>query len=182
MEQTIEKLLHHEFDRKTRGYNRDQVDDFLDEVIEDIEKLQTKYRLLLDEKKILEKNNFELKMKMLDMKSKLEEAEASYQQALQAQSSNQQAVHAMNAQNEYEAIQKKALLEQQQQRIQQQRLREAEAMGITPQVDAPTQTAAPADTAGQAITHEDSKADDHTLQQRIEQLEREINNIKSFTE
>lgn len=67
MQKTIDLLINKEFAVKLKGYDKVEVDDFLDEVIADIEKIQKKYELLLDEKKLLEKNNFELKMKTLDL-------------------------------------------------------------------------------------------------------------------
>lgn len=150
MEQTIEKLLHKEFDAKMRGYDKDQVDDFLDEVIEDIEKLQKKYSLLLDEKKILEKNNFELKMKLLELKDE-------------------------HNNNKYSAPMTKPIITNSQNdtlKIQKPKLED-------------TQPKEPNDSLlvnTSPITYEDSKADDHTLQDRIEQLERELSNIKNFKE
>lgn len=69
MQKTIDTLLHKEFSTKLKGYDITEVDDFLDEVISDVERLQKKYDLLLDEKKLLEKNNFELKMKTLDLEN-----------------------------------------------------------------------------------------------------------------
>lgn len=148
MEQTIDKILHKEFDQKMRGYNCDSVDDFLDEVVEDIEKLQTKYNLLLDEKKILEKNNFELKMKMLDIKEKMSNRDLASQTSLLGET-------------KYIDSQVNQMLGNPTTNLQ---IRKENQQ------------------LGKPITHEDSKAEDHTLQDRIEQLERELNNIKNFTE
>ncbi len=145
MEQTIEKLLHQEFDSKLKGYDKDQVDNFLDEVIEDIEKLQTKHNQLLDEKKILEKNNFELKMKMLEMKERMggdSISNTTYLGETKLVSPAEQA-----------------------------QIQKAET---TMRVDTPK--------PAEPVTHEDSRANDHTLQDRIEQLEKELNNIKNFSE
>ncbi len=164
MEQTIEKLLHKEFEPKLRGYDKDQVDDFLDEVIEDIEKLQTKHQLLLDEKKILEKNNFELKMKMLSMKEKLESKDLTSQTTHLGQTKI--VSEAFN--NVEPRVVKPAATEQ--------------TIKINkPQEEAPKQQETES-LLSEPITHEDAKANDHTLQDRIEQLEKELNNIKNFTE
>lgn len=148
MEQTIDKILHKEFDQKMRGYNCDSVDDFLDEVVEDIEKLQTKYNLLLDEKKILEKNNFELKMKMLDIKEKMSNRDLASQTSLLGETKHIDSQVNQMLGNPTTNLQ----IRKENQQL------------------------------GKPITHEDSKAEDHTLQDRIEQLERELNNIKNFTE
>ncbi len=156
MEQTIEKLLHQEFDSKLKGYDKDQVDNFLDEVIEDIEKLQTKHNLLLDEKKILEKNNFELKMKMLEMKEKMG-SDAST--------------------NTTHLGETKLVTPKQAAAIQ--------SGESTMRVNTPTHAPQPQQevtATAEPVTHEDSRANDHTLQDRIEQLEKELNNIKSFSE
>ncbi len=154
MEQTIEKLLHQEFDSKLKGYDKDQVDNFLDEVIEDIEKLQTKHNLLLDEKKILEKNNFELKMKMLEMKEKMGSDVSS---------------------NTTHLGETKLVTPKQVAAIQ--------SGESTMRVSTPTpQPQQEATATAEPVTHEDSRANDHTLQDRIEQLEKELNNIKSFSE
>lgn len=148
MEQTIEKLLHKEFDAKMRGYDKDQVDDFLDEVIEDIEKLQKKYSLLLDEKKILEKNNFELKMKLLELKDKHNNnayTAPATQPTIGSSQSNTLKIEKPNVEQSHDSKPNDSVL-----------------VNTSP------------------ITYEDSKADDHTLQDRIEQLERELNNIKNI--
>ncbi len=167
MEQTIEKLLHQEFEQKMRGYDRDQVDDFLDEVVEDIEKLQAKYNLLLDEKKILEKNNFELKMKMLDLNERLSSPSAQFTQApVQTPVADRRVdlTQGINIRKETPVVTKPANAPSED----------------TMQIRKPA-TPAP-EPLGQAVTHEDSKANDFTLQDRIEQLEKELNNIKNFTE
>ncbi len=154
MEQTIEKLLHQEFDSKLKGYDKDQVDNFLDEVIEDIEKLQTKHNLLLDEKKILEKNNFELKMKMLEMKEKI--SGDSYSNTTQL--------------GETKLVTPK----------QAEQIKNAES---TMRVNTPvSESKQVTEKNAEPVTHEDSRANDHTLQDRIEQLEKELNNIKNFSE
>lgn len=180
MKDTIEKLLHQEFDIKKKGYEQDQVDDFLDEIIEDIERLEKKYKLLLNEKKILEKNNFELKMKMLDMKSKLEEQDKTKVEAtLKGAYIPEPAVAPQPTVAPQPVVAPQPTV--------------APQPVVTPQptvAPEPTVVTQPQSTPktletpslGQAVTHEDSKANDFTLQQRIEQLEREINNIKSFDE
>lgn len=170
MEQTIEKLLHQEFTQKMRGYDRDEVDNFLDEVIEDIEKLQKKYELLLDEKKILEKNNFELKMKMLGMQEKMNSTQAASQTTILGET---------------------RLVTPQPAPVKEEPVRRVHVNPNTtlyqePEYSRQHQTEEPTmqfdRNFGEAVTHEDSKADDHTLQDRIEQLERELNNIKNFSE
>lgn len=187
MEQTIEKLLHQEFSRKARGYDRDQVDDFLDEIIEDIERLQKKYELLLEEKKILEKNNFELKMKMLSMQEKMNtqaavthttmlgetklvtpQEEASFNRAPQPQRREEPArrVHI--------ATQNPVYAEQT------QTFENPRGNGMRSNSINTNQEFNPV--YGQPLTHEDSNADDHTLQDRIDQLERELNDIKNFSD
>lgn len=164
MEQTIEKLLHKEFEQKLRGYDKDQVDDFLDEVIEDIETLQNKHNLLLDEKKILEKNNFELKMKMLSMKEKLESKDLNSQTSYLGQTK----IVSDAFKNDEPKIVKAPVQEH------------------TITINKPQQNVDPAVKSepmlSEPITHEDAKANDHTLQDRIEQLEKELNNIKNFTD
>lgn len=175
MEQTIEKLLHQEFSQKMRGYDRDEVDNFLDEVIEDIEKLQKKYELLLDEKKILEKNNFELKMKMLGMQEKMNSNQAASQTVMLGETrlvSPEQQAAATNRPAPAPTRQVQ-YAPQPTQRIQPEEIQTSADEEVTMQFD---------QEFGQAVTHEDSKANDHTLQDRIEQLERELNNIKNFSE
>lgn len=180
MEQTIEKLLHQEFGQAMRGYNKDQVDDFLDEVIEDIEKLQKKHDLLLDEKKILEKNNFELKMKMLDMQEKMSTRDSLSNTTALGQTKLVTPVAT--------PVQPTAPVESVEPAQPERRVQIAPAEPAIPEpapiledpVETKPQEFSPE--LGAAVTHEDSKADDHTLQDRIEQLEKELNNIKSFTE
>lgn len=169
MEQTIEKLLHQEFTQGMRGYNRDQVDDFLDEVIEDIEKLQKKYDLLLDEKKILEKNNFELKMKMLGMQEKMSTRDSISQTTALGETKLVSPV-----QTTPDVVQSKP----------ERRVQIAPEPQVRPEpvLESPKPAAEFSPDLGAAVTHEDSKADDHTLQDRIEQLEKELNNIKNFSE
>ncbi len=173
MEQTIEKLLHQEFGQKMRGYDRDQVDNFLDEVIEDIEKLQKKYELLLDEKKILEKNNFELKMKMLGMQEKMNSTQAASNTTMLGETKlvTPQQAEVITAESE-DSARRVQIAPQTELRAEPTPI-EDEQEEVTMQVNKDF---------GQAVTHEDSKANDHTLQDRIEQLERELNNIKNFTE
>lgn len=191
MEQTIEKLLHQEFSKKARGYDRDEVDNFLDEVIEDIEKLQKKYELLLDEKKILEKNNFELKMKMLGMEEKMNSMQ------IASHNTMQDATRLITPQPIQQPIQQPV----QQAPVYEEPVRRQFAqpnLTATPnltanqtqayrQVESTTPTVQENTMEfnhdfGQAVIHEDSKANDHTLQDRIEQLEKELNNIKNFSE
>lgn len=130
MEKTIEKLLYKQFDKKMRGYSTDQVDDFLDEVVEDIEALQKKYNLLLDEKRNLEKNNFDLKMKVLNLKEEIDNLENSKQ------------------------------------------IRRVPRAKIE----------LPKQEEKQSFVHEASNEQDYTLQERIEQLEHELDNIKNFSD
>lgn len=130
MEKTIEKLLYKQFDKKMRGYSTDEVDDFLDEIVEDIEVLQKKYNLLLDEKRSLEKNNFELKMKVLNLKEEIETLE--------------------NSKPVRRVPRAKSELPKQEEK--------------------------------QAFVHETSNEQDYTLQERIEQLEHELDNIKNFSD
>lgn len=139
MKQTIEKLLHQEFGTERKGYVKDQVDDFLDEVIEDIESLQKKFNFILDEKKILEKNNFELKMKLLNLQEKLDSLELA--NTTKFASSSQMSEQTINVKR---------------------------------------QKPTPEQNSGEAIVHEDSKLNEYTLQERIEQLERDLDNIKNF--
>ncbi len=173
MEQTIEKLLHQEFGQKMRGYDRDQVDNFLDEVIEDIEKLQKKYELLLDEKKILEKNNFELKMKMLGMQEKMNSTQAASNTTMLGETKLVTPQQAEEITTESEESARRVQIAPQTELRAEPTPIEDEQEEVTMQVNKDF---------GQAVTHEDSKANDHTLQDRIEQLERELNNIKNFTE
>lgn len=173
MEQTIEKLLHQEFGQVMRGYNKDQVDDFLDEVIEDIEKLQKKYELLLDEKKILEKNNFELKMKMLDIQEKISTRNSLSNTTALGHTKLVTPVSAKQAQASAES-------ERRVQIAPTEPAKPAPAPILEDPVETTQQEFSPE--LGAAVTHEDSKADDYTLQDRIEQLEKELNNIKNFTE
>ncbi len=177
MEQTIEKLLHQEFAQKMRGYDRDQVDNFLDEVIEDIEKLQKKYELLLDEKKILEKNNFELKMKMLGMQEKMGSAQAASQTTMLGQTKLVTPQQATVIQEQVAPA--TPLEEKPARRVQIAPETELRAEPASIEEDSVEETTMP---FGQAVTHENPKANEHTLQDRIEQLERELNNIKNFTE
>ncbi len=70
MKKIIEKLLYTQFKSQLKGYNKEEVDSFLDQIVDELENFQKKYDLLLNEKKILEKNNFDLKMKILNYQEK----------------------------------------------------------------------------------------------------------------
>ncbi len=158
MEQLIEKILHKEFSNKIKGYDRDQVDTFLDEIIENIEQLEKKQNLLFEEKKLLEKNNFELKMKLLSMQ------EQTPQNAYQDTLAHTKVVTPPNNQQLEPFISNNNL---------NTNVQSSEKNVVSNELMNENQ---------QATKSENASINEYTLQDRIEQLEKELTNIKNISE
>ncbi len=165
MENTIELILHKEFKNKIKGYDKDDVDTFLDEIITELEKVEKKFSLLSEEKAILEKNNFELKMKLLDLEEK--------NNASTFDTTNLGATKLVTPMQEQEIT-----------KVMEEKAHAVIAEETVEEEPTQTTTAAKPELRikKEAPMQEGSRDNDFTLQDRIEQLEKELNNIKSFTE
>ncbi len=68
IDKIIDKLYEKEFKNQIKGYNKEEVDAFLDETIEILEQLNTNNLRFEGDFKKLEQENFKLKMEILKIK------------------------------------------------------------------------------------------------------------------
>lgn len=188
MEKTIDTILNKEFKSALSGYNKDEVDTFLDEIITELERFQIEHKLLLDEKKILEKNNFELKMQMLALKEQRGIQGEEYQPHNATKIvTKEQEMEILNREEDTRPI-KRNVNAANTQPVKPNADVEHTAMNLKMDDDVFDQddlfgsdeTTDPS--LGLAKTVDESIANNFTLQERIEQIEKELNDIKNFSE
>lgn len=187
MEKTIDTILNKEFKSALSGYNKDEVDTFLDEVITELERFQIEHKLLLDEKKILEKNNFELKMQMLALKEQRGIKGEEYQPHNATKIVTKEQENAiLNRGEDTKPI--KRNVNATTQPVKSNANVEHTAMNLKmdddvfDQDDLFTSGELTDPSLGSAKTVDESIANNFTLQERIEQIEKELNDIKNFSE
>ncbi|MFV0246988.1 MAG: DivIVA domain-containing protein [Mycoplasmatales bacterium] len=67
MKKLINEILEKDFKSSVSGYNKEQVDEFLDFIIDSLENIEAKNKNLVLDKEELEKENMKLKVKILDL-------------------------------------------------------------------------------------------------------------------
>ncbi len=170
MKKTIDMILNEEFKSSLFGYKKEEVDEFLDLIITEIEKLDKEHSLMLDEKKILEKNNFELKMKVLELEevnkkftannSNLTHATKQVNLVSEQLHSATKPIKRVTTDDDVKTM----IISDSQQTSQTKNINTSELQ------------------LGEAKTYDESYKDDITLQERIEALELELKNIKNFSD
>lgn len=70
MDKLIDLLVEKKFKTAVRGYNKLEVDTFLDEIIENLEEKEKENNMLIKEKEKYEKENMKLKMEIVTAKDR----------------------------------------------------------------------------------------------------------------